>query len=205
MGVVFGNGTTKRRMDMDTEESDGQDARDGAIESRAPQSEARDVDWKIVEHVNGLALLGARRIIATRGALKGAQKVRLLPFVAGSLAKEGRPGFLLIFDVTRTLALEGEMTISEIAAATGRPLSTASRLVDGLEGAGLVRRTGNPADGRSMLVGLTDNGRKLVSEVKEQAAGPLLKRLERLSARERRTLERLLGKLAATEDQEGEL
>ena len=176
-----------------------------AAEDQALRGDARQVDWTIVEHINGLALLGVRRIIGARGVLKGAKKMRLLPFFATTFAKEGRPGFLLVADAARTLNLRGEMTISEIAAATGRTLSTTSRLIDGLEAAGVVKRTENPADGRSMLVSLTDSGRKIVSEVRVEAAGPLLERLERLSLRERRTLARLLTKLATGEMTEEEL
>jgi DNA-binding MarR family transcriptional regulator len=156
----------------------------------------RSIEWAIVEHINGLALLGARRLVGARKVLSGTQKMRLLPFLATSLAKEGRPGLLLVVDLTRSLALRGEMTISELAEASGRTLSTTSRLVDGLESAGLVRRTGNPVDGRSMLVGLTEAGRQTAAELRTEVAAPLLERLRRLSARERRALERLLAKVA---------
>jgi len=161
------------------------------------KGEGRETDLAIVEHVHGLALLGARRVVQARKLLSGGQKLRLFPSMAASLTKEGRPGFLLLFDITRTLSLDGDMTISEIADAVGRPLSTASRLVDGLEAAGLVGRHENPADGRSTLVGLTETGRVVVAELRLEAAAPLVERLTRLTARERKTLERLLGRLAA--------
>lgn len=159
--------------------------------------EAGRTEWKIVEHINGLALLAARRVIASRGVLTKAQQLRMAPTFMAMFVKEGRPGFLLVFDVTRTLALEGDLTISEIADRTGRTLSTASRLVDALEAAGLVTRTDNPADGRSRLVGLTEAGREAVVEMRGVAAAPLMERLERLSVDERQVLERILEKLAA--------
>jgi DNA-binding MarR family transcriptional regulator len=159
----------------------------------------RGTDPDIVELVNELALLGARSLAGRGRLLDAKRKIRLVPTVAASLVKEGRPGFLFVADVARSLAIRGELTISEIAEITGRPLGTTSRFVDGLEAAGLVRRSQNPSDGRSRLVGLTDAGRVVVAELLQEAGAPLRKRLERLSPAERRTLGRLLAKLAAPE------
>ncbi len=158
-----------------------------------------ETDREIIEHVNELALLGARSLSSNTRLLDARQKLRLAPAVATSLMKEGRPGFLLVADIARSLALKGELTISEIAAITGRPLGTTSRFVDALEAAGLVKRGPNPVDGRSKLVALTDSGRVAVNEIREQAGAPLGRRLQRLTQAERRSLALMLAKLAAPE------
>jgi DNA-binding MarR family transcriptional regulator len=75
-------------------------------------------------------------------------------------------------------------------------LATASRFIDGLETAGLVARRENPDDARSKLVGLTGEGEKVVSQLRAEASAPLVERLARLTPAERRSLERLLAKLA---------
>jgi DNA-binding MarR family transcriptional regulator len=164
-----------------------------------------EADREIIEHVNELALLGARALANNTRLLGARQKLRLASTVAGSLLKEGRPGFLLVADIARCLALRGELTISEIAGITGRSLGTASRFVDGLEAAGLVRRSQNPVDGRSKLVALTESGLVAVADIREQASQPIAARLERLSSAERRSLARLLAKLAAPEAEEAGL
>jgi DNA-binding MarR family transcriptional regulator len=159
-----------------------------------------ETDWSIAELINELALLGVRRLSPKRRLLDAKQKMRLIPSFTTSLVKDGRPGFLLVADIARTLAIKGDLTISEIAEITGRPLGTASRFVDALEAAGLVRRSQNPVDGRSKLVGLTDAGQRVVSELRAEAGAPLVRRLERLTSAERRSLERLLTKLAAPDE-----
>ena len=153
----------------------------------------------IAELIYELALLGVRRGAGGRRLLDARQRARLAPSFAAAFVKEGRPGFLLIADIARTLAIKGELTVSQIAGMTGRPLATASRLVDGLVTAGLVRRRENPEDARSKLVGLTAEGEKVVSHLRAEASAPLVERLNRLTAAERRSLERLLAKLAAPE------
>jgi DNA-binding MarR family transcriptional regulator len=153
----------------------------------------------IAELIHELALLGVRGGAGRRRLLDARQRARLAPSFAAAFVREGRPGFLLIADIARTLAIRGELTVSQIAGMTGRPLATASRLVDGLEAAGLVRRRENPDDARSRLVGLTVEGEKVVSQLRAEASAPLVQRLKRLTAGERRSLERLLAKLAAPE------
>lgn len=154
---------------------------------------------EIAELIHELALLSVRGAATKRRLLDAKQRARLAPSFAAAFVKEGRPGFLLVADIARTLAIQGELTVSQIAGITGRPLATASRLVDGLETAGLVRRRENPGDARSKLVGLTGEGEKVVSRLRAEATAPLVGRLQRLTPAERRSLERLLAKLAAPE------
>lgn len=160
-----------------------------------------DTDRDIVESINELALLAASNVAGRGPVLDVKQKLRLVPTLGAALLREGRPGVLLMTYIARTLDLRGELTISELARIIGRPLATTSRFVDGLETAGLVRRTPNPADGRSKLVSLTDAGRAASAELRQQAQAPLTTRLRLLTPAERRTLARLLAKLAGPEHQ----
>ena len=52
----------------------------------------------------------------------------------------------------------GPLTISELAAVMGMPLTTVSDYVQTMTGRGHARRRGNPLDSRSVLVALTDDG-----------------------------------------------
>ena len=52
----------------------------------------------------------------------------------------------------------GPLSISELAQATGMPLTTVSDYVRTMTGRGHARRSRNPADSRSYLVALTDDG-----------------------------------------------
>jgi len=65
-----------------------------------------------------------------------------------------------------SLMLEaGPRTPSELAAMLGMPLSTLSTYVTTILGRGDARRIPNPADGRSVRVVLTDQGRAVVRRV----------------------------------------
>ncbi|MET8628915.1 MarR family transcriptional regulator [Kitasatospora sp. NPDC004669] len=59
----------------------------------------------------------------------------------------------------RTLAEQGPLTISQLAAGTETTGAATTQLVNGLVTAGYVTRTRQPEDKRSVLVALTDVGR----------------------------------------------
>ncbi|MFD4660640.1 MarR family winged helix-turn-helix transcriptional regulator [Kitasatospora sp. NPDC058444] len=59
----------------------------------------------------------------------------------------------------RTLAEQGPLTISRLAAATETTGAATTQLVNGLVTAGYVTRTRQPEDKRTVLVALTDTGR----------------------------------------------
>jgi DNA-binding MarR family transcriptional regulator len=59
----------------------------------------------------------------------------------------------------RTLAEQGPLTISQLAAGTETTGAATTQLVNGLVTAGYVTRTRQPEDKRSVLVALTDTGR----------------------------------------------
>jgi len=52
----------------------------------------------------------------------------------------------------------GPLTLSELAAVVGMPLTTASDYVQAMAGRGHARRRENPLDSRSVLITLTDEG-----------------------------------------------
>ncbi len=149
----------------------------------------------IFDSILDLALLGVRRLREKRLMRKRLPARFLLPALGVALSKEGRPGFLLLVDISRTLLRRGPLTITDIADVVGRPLSTASRMVDALESAGMVSRVVNPDDARSRLVELTAEGVSVVQDLRTEAAMPFLERLERLSPAETETLRSLLEKL----------
>ncbi|TMC99906.1 MAG: MarR family transcriptional regulator [Chloroflexi bacterium] len=65
-----------------------------------------------------------------------------------------------------TIESRGPLRLGDLAAAEGIAPPTVSRLVDHLEGAGLVRRQTDARDGRSFLVALTPAGVALLAELR---------------------------------------
>jgi DNA-binding MarR family transcriptional regulator len=63
-----------------------------------------------------------------------------------------------------------------------------TRLVDHLEGRGLVRRTPSPTDKRACVVGLTEQGTQLLDANRQRRNEWLAVRLEKLSESERAQL-----------------
>jgi DNA-binding MarR family transcriptional regulator len=82
----------------------------------------------------------------------------------------------------------GPLTPSELAERERVQRPTATRVVARLEQAGLVTRTGDPADGRSFLVAMTDDGRSLLARMRRRKDVYLAERLKRLDPAERATL-----------------
>jgi DNA-binding MarR family transcriptional regulator len=69
-----------------------------------------------------------------------------------------------IFWLLKTIAHQGPLRISDLAAAVHLDVSTISRHVAQVERTGLVARTADPADGRAQLVGITDDGQQLLDQ-----------------------------------------
>ena len=77
---------------------------------------------------------------------------------------------------------------------------TMTNRIDRLERAGMVTRTRNPEDGRGFVVGLTEEGFRLIDTAVTAHAANQHRLLAALSADERADLDRLLAKwLAAFE------
>ena len=95
-----------------------------------------------------------------------------------------------------TLADSG-LRMSELAARLGVAESTATRLIDKLEGARLVKRGASPEDRRCVMAELTPSGRRLAGRLEESRRQYLAEILDTLQADERRELVRLFAKVAA--------
>ena len=86
-------------------------------------------------------------------------------------------------------------TINELARLLGLDKSSVSGLVERAERRGLVARAPSPADGRSVLVSLTDAGRALVNDAALRFDADVSALLEHLPASDRRALTRLVSRL----------
>lgn len=86
------------------------------------------------------------------------------------------------------LLREGELQIGELAAYEQVRAPSMTRLVDHLEGRGLVRRTPSPTDRRACVVGLTEQGTQLLDANRQRRNEWLAVRLEKLSESERAQL-----------------
>jgi DNA-binding MarR family transcriptional regulator len=99
------------------------------------------------------------------------------------------------------LLREGELQIGELAAYEQVRAPSMTRLVDHLEGRGLLRRTPSPTDKRAIVVGLTDQGTELLEANRQRRNEWLAVRLEKLTEEERailRTAIPVLQKMAET-------
>ncbi len=67
----------------------------------------------------------------------------------------------------RDIYFNGPLSMSELAAHLGVPLSTMTGVVDQLEGKGLVERADHPEDRRSLQVRTTPEGKKLYQSAHE--------------------------------------
>ena len=64
-----------------------------------------------------------------------------------------------------TLSDDDGQNVRDLAARLGVDRSTATRMCNRLEAAGLITRVGHPADRRAVAISLTDEGRKVVAAV----------------------------------------
>jgi DNA-binding MarR family transcriptional regulator len=78
----------------------------------------------------------------------------------------------------------GPLAIGALAAAENVAAPTMTRLVDGLERDGLVRRRRDPADARGVLVEATPAGRKVLTKGRAQRVETLAMSLTGLTADE---------------------
>jgi DNA-binding MarR family transcriptional regulator len=104
------------------------------------------------------------------------------------------------FDVLATLRRSGEpyeLSPSQILGWIVLSPAALTNRIDRLEKAGLVERRPDPQDRRGVLVALTQNGRSRIDEAVVAHAQIEAELVAPLTARERRTLDRLLRKLEA--------
>jgi DNA-binding MarR family transcriptional regulator len=91
-----------------------------------------------------------------------------------------------------TLEELGAMRISSIAANESLGAPAATRVVASLEELGLVMRANDPDDKRASLIDLTELGRSTLSELWRLRTLDISTMLERLSPKERATIEAAL-------------
>ena len=99
------------------------------------------------------------------------------------------------------LAEERELRIGELAVAAGVAPPTATRMLRGLESAGIVKRLPSDEDRRAVSVRLTAKGRRLLREKRELIARKRRALYDSLSPAERKQAERLLSRLAEAVDE----
>jgi DNA-binding MarR family transcriptional regulator len=83
------------------------------------------------------------------------------------------------------VALDGPLTISELAERLRVSLATTSQVVSDIEEWDLVTKTTDPADRRRTLVAITDTHRPLIRAMIEQRLKPLQRTLQRLEPDQR--------------------
>ena len=82
------------------------------------------------------------------------------------------------------LVFGGPKTLGELAAAEQVRPPTMTRIVTGLEEAGLVRRAADPRDGRIARVRATPKGRRVLQGARERRIARLAERLSQLEPHE---------------------
>lgn len=86
-------------------------------------------------------------------------------------------------------------TMNELAKLLALDKSSVSGLVERAERRGLVARSSSPADGRAVLVTLTDEGRSLVGQASSEFQADVVALLKRLPKSDRRALTKLVSRL----------
>ena len=89
-----------------------------------------------------------------------------------------------------TVEVRGPVAPSELAEIESVKRPTATRIVAKLAEAGLVERTGDPADGRISLVSITPEGRAILARMRKRKNAYLARRLRELPPDDIAALER---------------
>jgi DNA-binding MarR family transcriptional regulator len=89
-----------------------------------------------------------------------------------------------------TIDCHGPLTPSELATRERIQRPTATRVLTKLEEAGLVERTADPADRRSSLVAASQEGKALLTAIRDRKDAYLVERLDRLSPEDLAALDR---------------
>src|SRR6266536_6002869 len=92
--------------------------------------------------------------------------------------------------VLSVLVFRGPVTMSALAEAEQVRPPTITRLVDGLERRGLVRRVSHAADGRVQLVEATAAGKRLLNTGRARRVARLMRDIAHLSGEDQRVLAR---------------
>src|SRR5450432_743274 len=89
----------------------------------------------------------------------------------------------------------GPLSLNDLALAEQVRPPTMSRIVDGLESAGLARRSANPADRRAIVIEATQKGTSILQKGRKLRVQFLAGHLESLSAMEREYVTKALAAL----------
>ena len=92
--------------------------------------------------------------------------------------------------VLSVLVFRGPVTMSALAEAEQVRRPTITRLIDGLERRGLVRRVSDPTDGRVQLVEATAAGKRLLQRGRARRVERLRQGVTQLSVDDQRVLDR---------------
>jgi MarR family transcriptional regulator, organic hydroperoxide resistance regulator len=113
-------------------------------------------------------------------------------------AREAGAGELTVSQYTLLAGLRGrpERPVGELAEDAGVSSPTATRMLDGLERAGVVERRPSSSDRRVVTVRLSAKGRRLLRRKEEVVADKRRALYDSLSPAERTQAERLLRRLA---------
>ena len=87
-----------------------------------------------------------------------------------------------------TLRRRGPVRMTELVASENISQPGMTQIVTRLQERGLVERLPDPTDGRAVLVGLTDEGKRVISERAAERSEQLIRRVEGLSADDRRAI-----------------
>jgi len=99
------------------------------------------------------------------------------------------------FGVLEALYHLGPMSQSEIGQKILRSSGNITMVIDNLEKRQLVRRERNPADRRSLIIHLTNEGKKLISRIFPSHAAEITRQLDVLTPAEQLALGKLCKKL----------
>jgi DNA-binding MarR family transcriptional regulator len=118
----------------------------------------------------------------------------LLAVRQGHTRGQRAPGELTLsqYYLLRPLEQDGSRPLSQLAAADGVTAATATRVIDGLERAGLVQRERSVTDRRAVFVSLTPEGRRRMRRKRARIRRRRQRVYEGLAPHEREQAERLL-------------
>ncbi|GGU43209.1 transcriptional regulator [Streptomyces albospinus] len=124
---------------------------------------------------------------------------------SGEMSREVHPDLeSAAYGLLVRLADAGAQRATDLAGFFGVGKATISRQLHALERLGLVTREPDPADGRAVLVRITDEGRARFGRVRTARRARYARRLASWDRAEVAELARLLHRLNAEQEQEGE-
>jgi DNA-binding MarR family transcriptional regulator len=106
--------------------------------------------------------------------------------------------------VLSVLVFGGTRTVTELAAAEQVAVPTMTRLLQGLEADGYLRRRRDRRDARTVLVSATPRGRRVLEAARSARIALIERALADMSAADRRTVDRALSVLERALQRDGD-